>query len=252
MKFGYAISNKEDLFPEIEFAKKHFGFVEINLKQELSMYTPGHISEIREVLDGFQVIGHLLRSFASSEKDKEKLNFICETIKILNEIGAKKIVIHPSDNVRALCEASDACAKKGQQLLIENSKRGPFSRANVLESLVKQVRGSAIAFDVGHALMASSHEMERFLGLENRIKHVHLHDCESGLDHLAFTDKKKLGGIMEKVRKTGYDDTVTLEAFFVLKDGKRIETEGQEKRKMLLQQLGLLGHRSLLSTKHNI
>ncbi len=59
MKFGYMAGFRSDLISEIEFAKKHFDFIEITIRPFLLSDIKSDLSQIRESLQGVEVLGHI-------------------------------------------------------------------------------------------------------------------------------------------------------------------------------------------------
>ena len=239
-----------DLFSEIRFAKRHFDFVEITLRPG-SLYTHNYVSKLKKALKNFEVLGHLYWGIDLSKGEIGEIENICRFISIFNKLGAKKITIHPSagdgknireirkNNLLALSKIADFCRKKEIQLLVENITKIPFKRESDLEYLVKNIPSLAVTLDVGHANRTSRLELDRFLKLA-KIRHIHLHDNVGEKDHLPFTDKERLKKLIEKIKDSFYEGTITLETFFVLEGDNYLHLEGDKRREILLEQLELI------------
>ncbi|MFQ5532102.1 MAG: hypothetical protein ACE5ES_05805, partial [Candidatus Nanoarchaeia archaeon] len=102
---------------------------------------------------------------------------------------------------------------------------------------VKQLKSSKITFDTGHSAKVSKLEFSKFLKLKNKIGHIHLHNCINGFDHLDFKDKSKLKKVVNKIKKSGYNKTITLEIFTTLKNEKQIPLDYKERRIILFEHL---------------
>lgn len=246
MKYGYMPSFKIDLLSEIDFAKKHFDFIELTLKQDLSEYKPKYISELKTALKNFQVLGHLHWDI-DLLKELEKVK---KSIKISKELGVKKITIHPSasrgqnieqikqDNLSALKKIADFCRRNKIQLLLENAASTPFNQISNSEYLINSVPYLDFTLDIGHAYRTSRVEVDKFLKkFKNKIKHIHLHNALNGFDHLPFKDKNELKEFIKSVKNIGYNGTITLEMFFILKNNKYIPMDGKDRKNLLIKQL---------------
>jgi sugar phosphate isomerase/epimerase len=158
MKYGFMPSFKMNLLSETKFAKKHFDFIEITLKLDLSEYTSQYISKLKTALGNFEILGHIhpeIKSF-------NEFNKIYENIRIFRELGANKITIHPYPDIQnALSKINNFCNKNELQLLIENSE--PFNKATNLVQLVEDTPNLGITLDVGHANKISRVELSNFL-----------------------------------------------------------------------------------------
>ena len=59
MKFGYMAGFRADLLSEIEFAKKHFNFIEINIQAELLKTIDNIFYDFKNALSEIEVLGHI-------------------------------------------------------------------------------------------------------------------------------------------------------------------------------------------------
>lgn len=83
---------RADLISEIEFAKKYFDFMEITIQPKLLENIDGILSEVKTALCGFAVLGHVHWEIV-------ELELIKKNIKVLKNLGARKITIHPFQNL---------------------------------------------------------------------------------------------------------------------------------------------------------
>lgn len=240
-----------DLLSEVEFAKKHFDFVEITLKMDLSEYTQEFLKQLEENLRNFEALGHLHWEINLSKKDivpSRKLVF--GMIEIYEKLGAKRLTIHPSsgegdmledikmNNLRHLLEISEFCSKKGIMLMVENNAHEPFNRASVMKEMIGKVPDKVITLDIGHANQFG--EMDRFLKMGPMINHMHLHDNIGKRDHLAFKDKTKLDRILSSLKLINYSGSITLEMFFSLEGKTYSCLNPDERHDLLVYQAGLI------------
>jgi sugar phosphate isomerase/epimerase len=227
MKLGYMPDFPAKLLSEVEFAKRHFDFVEITLKMDLSEYTEEVLKQLKKVLGRFEVLGHLHWEVNLSKKEiSPDKNQVFEMISIYEQLGVKRITIHPSsdegdrledikkNNLKHLLDIAEFCRKKEIMLMVENNAHGPFDRADIMEELISELPDQALTLDIGHANQFG--EWDNFLKMGNMIKHLHLHDNVGKKDHLAFKDKTKLDKILASLKDIDYFGSITLEMFFSL------------------------------------
>lgn len=229
-----------DLLSEIDFAKKYFDFIEITLKLDLSEYNTRYVSKLKSVLKNLEVLGHIHWEIDLSKKDSKEIKKVYKSIKILKKLGARKITIHPSINLVYLSEIIEFCMKNKIQLLVENSTKNPFNLASNIKKIVTNLPSLAITLDTGHAWRTSKFELNKFLKLKDKVKHIHLHDSVNNFDHLFFGNKTKLKRFIQKIKNTDYNKTITLEMFSVFKNKKSISVDGEERRNLLMKQLKII------------
>lgn len=247
MKIGFMPASSQNILSEIEFAKKHFDFIEITSNEDLSIYNKDYVSNVKKALGNFKIIGHVhWRINILDEKGIEKAK---KSILMLKKLGAKNIVIHPYNgeekdfeklkrmNLSSLLKIKKECQKHKLTLLVENKDKPPFNRAEVFRKVLKNFN---FTLDIGHAYRTSSKEIEEFLKLKNRIKHIHLHDTINNVDHLAFQDKKTLKNLINKIKELTPKSTITLEIFRKIKDNQMQELDNTERKETLIKQLNII------------
>ncbi|MCC7552202.1 sugar phosphate isomerase/epimerase [Candidatus Micrarchaeota archaeon] len=251
MKFGFMPHFEENLFSEIEFAKQNFDFFELTLQTDLTVYTPDHISKIKKVLNGFEILGHLHWEIDLSQEELDDL--VYKSVNIFGKIGIKKLTVHPSinktlsteklrkNNIKNLTKISILCKENNIVCCIENISEAPFNRASEIEYLINKIPNSNITFDVGHALRISEEEFNRFLKLGNRIKHIHLHNVIEDKDHLFFYEQHNLLNRLDKLKNALDLDTITLEMFANIKNNQfHYKISSGKRHNLLLKQLRYL------------
>ena len=226
MKIGYVQDFNLNLLDEIKFAKDNFDFIEITFDKGFDL-SEDELKKAKEELKDFLVIGHIhwkLNSFYNEHYEEIK-----KTINIFKEFSAKKIVMHPINlfsldiNLRSVDIVKTLC---GSNLLIENMT-GKYSKVEIVKEILNKCEIN-LCLDVGHANKSS--ELDNFLELKDKIKHVHLHDNVGDNDHLFFEDKDKLKNL---IKKLGKDLTVSLEMFRL---GNKENPNPEERKKLLLKQ----------------
>jgi len=243
MKYGCICGFRSNLINEINFAKKYFDFVEITIKPNLLNHNQKYFLKIKKILGGFEVLGHV-------HWDIKDINKIYKNILILKSFGAKKITIHPfskdkqnpkqniKENIFLLLKINDFCRKNKIQLLVENMSSAPFNKVSNITKLTKKISNLGITLDTGHADRTSKNELNNFLKKgKSKIKHMHFHDTHGKLDHLFFTDVNKMKKQLAKFSSIGYDKTINLETFAIMKNKKYKSLNFSQLKKAHLKQL---------------
>jgi len=240
---GYMPSFKADLLEEIKFAKRHFDFVEMTLKRDLSQYNRKYLKQVKNILNGFKVLGHI--HWETDLKNPNEMPYIIENIKIFDYLGAKKITIHPSGDKRlnseSLRKTYSICKKKGIQLLVENTMSPPFNNPQGLKYLLNDNSKLGITLDIGHANIKNRDGFKKYVKLfASEIKHIHLHYCRKQKDHLPFFNFSDLREILTKLNELSKADTITLEIFNMIEKNKVVPIDGEKRRKIILGQLQMI------------
>lgn len=233
-----------NLLSEIEFAKKHFEFIEITLEPNLTKYTPDYIQKIRAKLGAFKAIGHI--HWHISPKD---FNKFAKSIEIYSKLGIRKITFHPAksgenfninETFRYIAKALKLCEKLHIILRVENLPKPPFNTVASLKPLFNRFNNLGLTLDIGHANRASKGELLRFLStFSNRLRHIHLHNNFGSADHLPFS-LSELKSVTRRIGKLKKNITVTLEIFSILREGGAIPVSFQTRRDLLIEQLKMV------------
>jgi len=238
-----------DLFEEIDFAKENFDFIELTLDENLSKYNKKYLQKLKRALKNFKVYGHIHWEIKLYNKDKKEIEKAIKSIKIFKQIGIKSLTTHPSwnkeipekklieNNLYSLKIINDFCKRHKLKLMIENIQRSPFNKAKFLFKFVEQIQNSKITFDTGHSAKVSKFEFSKFLKLKNQIGHIHLHDCINGFDHLDFKNKSKFKKVVNEIKNSGYNKTITLEIFTTLENKKQVPLDYKKRRRILIEHL---------------
>ena len=239
MKFGYSAGWRGNIFSEIEFAKKHFDFTEITIQPELLKTIDEIFTDIKNAIGDFEVLGHV-------HWDVIETDDIIKNIEVLKNLGAKKITVHPfqnltiEENAVIFNKISHFSEDNDLILLIENVSGAPYNKAEAMAQLAALVPGAKITLDIGHA--NRNLELENFMeSLKSKVGHIHLHDNIGTMDHVFFTDKTRLNKMIDAIKSIGYDDTVLMETFSVMKNGANESQESLEDiKKLHIEQLKLI------------
>jgi sugar phosphate isomerase/epimerase len=238
MKFGYMSGFRADLVSEIEFAKKYFDFTEITIQPVLLQLIDDIFPDLKKSLAGFEVVGHVHWEILAQDE-------IIKNIAVLKDLGARKVTIHPfqnlsvEENIKIFTAIDIFMQKNEMQLLIENVSSTPFNLATDIEKLVKKIPNAKITLDIGHANI--NNELDKFIAnFKSRIGHIHLHDNVGKADHLFFSDRNKLEAVIATIKTLGYDDTILLETFSIMQDDKNASQEFAEIKELHLGQLKMI------------
>lgn len=235
MKLGYMSGFRGDLLTEIKFAKQYFDFTEITIQPEVLKTIDDIFYDLKNATANFKILGHIHWNIINHDE-------IVKNIKVLKDLGAKKITIHPfqdldiEENSKILNEINIVLQKNDMQLLIENVSSAPYNSAGNILKLLEKIPDANITLDVGHANRIS--ELNKFIDIfSGKIGHIHLHDNIGDSDHLFYDSQVKVDGIFSKLNSTGYDGTMLLETFSIMKDGKNTSQEFEEIKELHIEQL---------------
>jgi len=226
---------RANLISEIEFAKKYFDFTEITIQPELLKTIDNIFFYLQKATYGFEILGHIHWEITN-------FNDITKNIEVLRNLSAKKITIHPlhdlsiEENARILGKINIFSQKREIKLLIENVSSPPYNSADTISKLLEKIPDAKLTLDIGHA--NRNFELDKFIEkYKTKIEHIHLHYNIGNYDHLFFADTEKLEKMISKIESFGYDGTVLLETFSVIRDDKNISQEFPEIKKLHIEQL---------------
>jgi len=226
---------RADLFSEIEFAKQYFDFTEITIQPELLKTIDNNFYDIKKALNGFEILGHI--HWEITEFDS-----IIKNIEILESLGAKKITIHPfqnlniEENIKILNKINVFLQKNKMNLLIENVSSSPYSSEDSISKLLERIPNAGLTLDIGHA--NRNLELDKFIkNLASKIQHIHLHYNIGDDDHLFYNEKEKIDEIFSKINLFGYNETILLETFSIMKNGKNVSQKFSEIKELHIEQL---------------
>lgn len=151
------------------------------------------------------------------------------SMKTFAELGVQWMNVHPDahapfhdrrfivqQNQRSLETLLEAGNDLGIGVMIENVPEG-FNTPEQLAQLLDPLPELALHLDIGHAnLRVPSNTTESLIErFGHRLRHVHLHDNRGDTDsHLPLgVGSINLPRILQVLRDSGYDQTITLEVF---------------------------------------
>lgn len=237
MQIGAMNHPREEVVSEIRWmGEMGLGFIDLTLEPPAAASWRVDPAAIRAALAdyGLGVVGHTAYYLPIGSPFEELRAGSVEALKrcldVFAKVGAKWMNIHPDRyapmherefyierDLQSLRELHNVGEGLGVGLMIENLP-GDFNTVKQLGDLLEPMPELGLHLDIGHAnLMVeqnSTWDILRVYG--DRVKHVHLHDNKGGSGDLHLP----LGaGTMDvakhvgELKKTGYDDTITLEVF---------------------------------------
>ena len=235
MKYGYMCGFRADLATEIAFAKENFDFLELTIMPALFTSIDILIPQLKEAIGEFEVLGHLHWDIIKTEDIKKNLE-------VLKSLGAKKITVHPfqdlslEENIKLFNEINGMMRERDLFLMIENVSKPPFNDAAFIKKLLDEISGAGLTLDVGHANQIN--QLDKFIELfKNKTSHIHLHDNQGDMDHAFYLDETRLNEAIAKIKAFGYDGTILMETFSVIINGQNISQDFPALRKLHVEQL---------------
>jgi sugar phosphate isomerase/epimerase len=238
LKIGMMNNPQMDLLEEIAWAERNrFDFLDLTLEPSAAHPKQIQVKPTRRALQdaGLKIIGHTayyLPWASPFETIREAaLTEMRWTLEVFSELGAFKVSVHPDRSIpfalnsKAILEKNmeslermEKMAKPlGIQILVENMDRF-FNTTGQIREVLERMPGLGFHLDVGHAnLNVEKNRTEEFLeAFRDRLVHVHVSDNFGKKEDLHLP----LGAgtipwkkIVSRLKKSGYDGTVTLEVF---------------------------------------
>lgn len=246
MKFGAMNNPFNPILNEIKFiAESGFDFIELPVEPPLTVKKL--LSDKKKIMNALSnyklgIVEHApifvstADMFESIRKASQKE--VLDSLDLANEFGIKKITIHPSYvkglgrfmkkeikkmGYEFLSRLYDKANDLGIILCLENMMPPEdwLFEPEEFKPILKDFKKMKLMLDTGHAnVMTRENKSLEFIRLfKKRIGHLHVHD-NSGLedDHLPLgCGNIDFDKIFSALKKTGYNDTMTLEVF--TKDG---------------------------------
>ncbi len=224
MKFGV---KSYRYYPEFEYFKDKADFIEVMAieGEDYSKFKDFGLPVVIHTQHGGFGINNA--NGANYEKNKKSLEF---AIKLANELGAKKIIVHPGDLSGEDCSSENVLSllKKfnDSRIIIENMSHKIMlcTDPNNTFEFLKDV-GLGFCFDLNHAIEIAQHSKLKYLDFLKeflKLGPVHYHlggQSYSGQTHLAFEDSQI--NIKELVSILPKDAEITLETSNDLEKTKR-------------------------------
>ena len=180
-----------DLVSEIQFAGRHFDFVEITYNPD-ETYGQSRVRDIKKALESIRAVGHLhwgCDFSLASEKEVEKA---VKQLELFSSLGIESVTIHPSfrgstpwakiieNNIWSMAEIARFCKGAGITVNLENVEDAPGLGLDGLRRLFGAFPDFRFTLDIGHAEITYSPKgYKKFLAsFSDRLSHVHM-PCES-------------------------------------------------------------------------
>jgi sugar phosphate isomerase/epimerase len=238
LKIGMMNNPRMDLLEEIAWAgKNRFDFLDLTLEPSAAHPKQIRVKPTRRALQGagLEIIGHTAYylPWASPFETirKAALTEMGWTVEVFSELGASKVSVHPDrsipfaldsetilgKNMESLKRVEEMAKPLGIQILVENMDRF-FNTTEQIRETLTRMPDLGFHLDVGHAnLNVERNRAEEFLeAFRDRLVHVHVSDNFGGREDLHLP----LGAgtipwkkIIRRLKKSGYDGTITLEVF---------------------------------------
>ena len=234
MQIGMMNNPAHDPVAEITWAAEHgFDFIDLTLE---------HPKAAADVLDadavhtaitrtGLSVVGHTAwyLPFASpvARLRQAAIEEVISTLPIFARMGARLVNVHPDagrsalgqdQNIRlnaaAFATLAEAASRHGMRLMVENIV-GAYESVAAFQQFLGADPRIGWHYDIGHAQVRGNRSHEYLTAFGDRLVHVHISDNSGRTDdHLPLgvgrLDWKRF---VRQVKRTGYDDTITLEVF---------------------------------------
>jgi sugar phosphate isomerase/epimerase len=209
---------------------------------DLTLEPPGAASwtvnprEIRAALRDYAlgVVGHtpyyLPIGSPFESLRRASLDELKKCLEQFSEIGARWMNVHPDRyapmhdrafsierDLLSLQELVEHGNQFGVGIMVENLP-GSFNTVSQLSELLDPLRDLGLHLDIGHSnlLVDFNTAGDLIQAYGARIKHVHLHDNKGGAEDLHLplgAGSLEVSRYVGALKKSGYDDTITLEVF---------------------------------------
>lgn len=234
MKIGVINHPGHHIIDEITWISENgFDFIDLTIEP------PGaydfDVKKVKALLENFnlEAVGHtnpfLPFIFPVKSIRKACMDEFKRYIEIFCYLGIQLMNIHPSyngpqmsdedkikENIEFFIKINELCMARDITLMVENFVK-PFDSPMVFERIFSEIPGIKMHLDVGHCNIGQEKNLTKgfFSKLNDKIVHLHFSD-NKGIhdDHLPLgcgnIDWKNIINI---IKKSGYDKTITLEIF---------------------------------------
>jgi sugar phosphate isomerase/epimerase len=255
MKYGAMNTPLRSVAKQIqEFGKLGFDFIELTI--DAPEAAPRKLKEQKKVIleelkrSGMSIMGHLPTFISTADLYESirtaSLKEILDALEAGKELGIKKFVFHPGriggmgryvKGVAKACyldvlsRVMEKARKLNLTICIENMfpDINAYIEAKEFKEIFKSYPDIKLTLDVAHANLGAkknrTHEFVKAFG--NRIGHLHVSDNFGREDnHLPLgTGAINFSRIVKELKRTAYDDTLTLEVFSRDKDYLKLSLE---------------------------
>ena len=243
MQLGMMNDPRKPPHEEIAWAAAHgFGFIDFTLEPPSASVgvLQGDLGRIRAAADehGLGLIGHTayylpLASPLERLREAARAEFAA-AFDTFEALGVELVNIHPQASrpsvfteeqmlrahIDALNQLAAEAAQRGLRPMVENGPHGTLSTVREFEALFAAVGDLGMHLDVGHANLVAPENQTRFFveAFADRLLHVHFSDnmgptVREDLHLPLGTGTVRWPEVIELVKGSGYDGTITLEVF---------------------------------------
>lgn len=237
MKIGTMNHPERDVIEEIQHhADLGMEFIDLTLEPPAASSWLVDPDRIRKELEkhGMDVVGHtayyLPMDSAFEEVRQGSVAELARCLRVFGQVGARWMNIHPGRytpfhprsfyiqrNIESLKELHEIGEDVGVGLMIENLP-GPYNNPDQLGELLEPLPWLGLHLDIGHANLdvpenTTEAILERY---GDRLRHVHIHDNKGGHQDLHLplgAGTMDVARTVRALKKSGYDDLITLEVF---------------------------------------
>lgn len=232
MKIGLMNDPAKPVAEEVKrIGRDGYDFVDLTLEGPCAFSADP--AEIKPILadSGLFVVGHtdplLPWAYPVESVRRACLEEFKKCAETFASLGARLMNIHPcysapvlmhgglvNHNREALIPIAEAASSFGLSLMLENFM-APFNTVEVMKGLIDATPGLLLHLDFGHTNLGGDGPETFLERMGKDLAHVHFSDNRGWADHhmplgVGTVDWKKM---VEALKKTGYDGTITLEVF---------------------------------------
>lgn len=116
-------------------------------------------------------------------------------------------------------ELLDLARRSGVVLALENT--GDFGRTHIAASIrrLAALEGFSLTWDVGHDAASGHSDRPLLMEYQDRIVHMHLHDCRGRANHLVpFTGDVDIAGMLDFARQRGIGVVIEVKTLEALRE----------------------------------
>lgn len=234
MKIGAMNNPRKDLFKEMEFIAENFDFLDLTIEPDTAYAENVDTAKILEFQKkhNLLIIGHtpwnlpVASPFESVRK--AALEEFLKCLKVFRKLKLKLVNVHPATpndasdpetvilyNIDFFKKIVKEAKKYNIKIMVENTK-ALFNELNVIGTILNEVPGLKLHWDVGHANLGNEGEKKTkaaFHNFKNKIAHVHFSDNNGQDDqHLPLgTGNINWQFVVKTLIEHKYDKTITVE-----------------------------------------
>ena len=234
MIIGSLNNPSNDLIKEIKWISTNFDFLDLTLELPKAHPDKINVKAVKALIDKrkLPVVGHTAWYLPIGSPFKELRMYALEELEkcavVFQKLGAEKFNVHFDNSISMIKEKYIIDAniwslrrlvsigrKHDLKIMVENTP-GFFSKPTVLNKIFKKVPRLLLHLDIAHANIAPKNQTPMILKtLSKKLTHIHISGNHGKHDeHLPIEKGNiKWPEMLKVVKKTGYNDTISLEVF---------------------------------------